>query len=146
MGYTRIVVAVDLSDDAKNVLSKAILLQHTPTDDLHLIHVIEPIPVSSGYDLSPALPLEWDNVLQERAEDFLKQLAKETGKDNIKMHVSLGSVKGEIFSITKEVGADLIVIGTHGRHGIGLLLGSTATSVIHGTPCDVLAVRVKESG
>ena len=39
-------------------------------------------------------------------------------------------------------GADLIVIGTHGRHGLGLLLGSTASGVIHGVQCDVLAVRV----
>ena len=37
---------------------------------------------------------------------------------------------------------DLIVVGTHGRHGIGLLLGSTANSVLHGVDRDVLAVRV----
>jgi len=145
MGYTKIVVAVDLGDDAKKVLSKAINLLKSPTDQLHLIHVIEPIPISPGYDLTPALPLEWDDILRERAEDFLKQLIKEIGKDNIKMHVRIGSVKGEIFSMASEVGADLIVLGTHGRHGIGLLLGSTATAVIHGTPCDVLAVRVNES-
>jgi universal stress protein A len=54
----------------------------------------------------------------------------------------VGLVKAEIFSLVDEVAADLIVVGTHGRHGVGLLLGSTATSVIHGTPCDVLSVRV----
>ena len=39
--------------------------------------------------------------------------------------------------------ADLIVLGTHGRHGLGLLLGSTASGVLHGCPCDVLTVRIK---
>ena len=39
-------------------------------------------------------------------------------------------------------GADLIVVGSHGRHGLALLLGSTANGVLHGATCDVLAVRV----
>jgi universal stress protein A len=38
---------------------------------------------------------------------------------------------------------DLIVIGSHGREGIQRLLGSTANAVLHGAPCDVLAVRIK---
>jgi universal stress protein A len=41
-----------------------------------------------------------------------------------------------------ERGADLIVIGSHGRHGLQLLLGSTANGVLHLSECDVLAVRV----
>ena len=38
--------------------------------------------------------------------------------------------------------ADVIVVGSHGRHGIALLLGSTANGVLHGATTDVLAVRV----
>ncbi|TNF89176.1 MAG: universal stress protein, partial [Gammaproteobacteria bacterium] len=41
-------------------------------------------------------------------------------------------------------GADVIVVGSHGRHGLALLLGSTANGVLHGATCDVLAVRVGE--
>jgi universal stress protein A len=37
---------------------------------------------------------------------------------------------------------DLVVVGSHGRHGLSLLLGSTANGVLHGAGCDVLAVRV----
>ena len=39
---------------------------------------------------------------------------------------------------------DLIVVGSHGRHGLALLLGSTANDVLHGAPCDVLAVRLQK--
>ena len=39
---------------------------------------------------------------------------------------------------------DLIVVGSHGRHGFALLLGSTSTGVLHGAKCDVLAVRIRE--
>ena len=45
-------------------------------------------------------------------------------------------------SVPDEILADLIVVGSHGRHGLALLLGSTASGVLHGAPCDVLAVRV----
>jgi len=48
----------------------------------------------------------------------------------------------EIHTLANEIGADLIVVGSHGRHGLALLLGSTANGVLHGAPCDVLAVRV----
>lgn len=142
MTYSKLVVAVDLSEDAKVVLAKAAQLVNSEADELSLVHVIEPVSTSAGYDLMPAIPPDWENILQERAEDFLNQLSKDCGQGNIKNYVRTGSIKAEIFSLVEQTNADLIVLGTHGRHGLGLLLGSTATSVIHGTPCDVLAVRV----
>ncbi len=42
----------------------------------------------------------------------------------------------------EEINADLIVVGSHGRHGFALLMGSTANGVLHGARRDVLAVRV----
>ena len=48
----------------------------------------------------------------------------------------------EIHSKAEEIGADLIVVGSHGRYGLALLMGSTANGVLHGATCDVLAVRV----
>jgi universal stress protein A len=56
--------------------------------------------------------------------------------------VELGATKFEIARVAKENTFDLIVVGSHGRHGVALLLGSTANAVLHGAPCDVLAVRV----
>ena len=41
--------------------------------------------------------------------------------------------------------ARLIVVGSHGRHGLALLLGSTANGVLHHAKCDVLAVRIQEN-
>ena len=48
----------------------------------------------------------------------------------------------EIFSRTSAV--DLIVVGSHGRHGLALLLGSTADAVLHHAKCDVMAVRLQD--
>lgn len=58
--------------------------------------------------------------------------------------VKEGRPSTEIHKVVEERGIDLIVMGTHGQSGLQLLLGSTATSVLHGVQCDVLAVRVKE--
>ncbi|BBI62758.1 hypothetical protein HSBAA_40640 [Vreelandella sulfidaeris] len=52
----------------------------------------------------------------------------------------------EIHRFAEEHGVDLIVVGSHGRHGFALLLGSTSTGVLHGAQCDVLAVRVGKKG
>lgn len=61
-------------------------------------------------------------------------------------HVVVGMPDTEIHRFADENGVDLIVVGSHGRHGFALLLGSTSTGVLHGAQCDVLAVRVgKES-
>ena len=46
--------------------------------------------------------------------------------------------------MARQQGVDLIVIGGHGRHGLALLLGSTANAVLHGAPCDGLAVRIRD--
>jgi len=45
----------------------------------------------------------------------------------------------------KKHNTDLVIVGSHGRHGVRLLLGSTANAVLHGAECDVLAVRVQDS-
>ena len=58
------------------------------------------------------------------------------------MHVILGAPGPEIRELASTTMADLIVIGSHGRHGFSLLLGSTANAVLHDAGCNVLAVRL----
>ncbi|MFS9629926.1 universal stress protein [Klebsiella pneumoniae] len=57
-------------------------------------------------------------------------------------HLTYGQPRQEIHHLAKEKACDLIVVGSHGRHGLALLLGSTANDVLHGAPCDVLAVKL----
>ena len=142
MLYKNILVAVDYSNDAGKVLAKALELAKTGSATLSVVHVVEPIDVTGPYDLAPIMPLELDKQLEQRAQDFLHKLLEQYHVADIPVFVKIGSVKNELFSLVDELKVDLIVIGTHGRHGVGLILGSTATSVLHGTPCDVLAVRI----
>ena len=54
------------------------------------------------------------------------------------------SEKEQIIELAREWGADLIVVGSHGRGFWGRLLGSVSTGVVHHAPCSVLVVRKRE--
>ena len=92
----------------------------------------------------PQALLEIDQGLVKRARQRLQKLAEELGVDQSECFVSQGSTQREILHLAVERNVDLIVIGSHGREGIQRLLGSTANAVLHGAPCDVLAVRIKD--
>jgi len=143
MSYKNILVALDYGKDAASVLNKAIELSKLYSANLHVMHVVEPVNLTGPYDLSPIIPLELEQQMIERARSYLTQLLKECHLDDIAPTIAVGSIKSEIFAAAEKSSIDLIMLGTHGRHGVGLLLGSTATAVLHGTPCDVLAVRIQ---
>lgn len=63
-----------------------------------------------------------------------------------RVSVRIGVPKFEITAMANEIGADLIVLGSHGRHGWRLILGSTANGVLHLAEADVLAVRIGKEG
>jgi universal stress protein A len=141
--YQHILVALDLSNEAPQVAERGKDLATRYAAKMSLVHVVEPIIVDNSYDLMTSLPAELDDSLVERAKTFLTKITAQLNLSEVQQIVTLGSTRSEIFRIVDEQGVDLIVIGTHGRHGVGLLLGSTATSILHGAPCDVHAVRIR---
>ena len=141
--YKHILVALDLSNEAHQVADRGRDLAGHYGAKMSLIHVVEPVVVDNSYDLMTSLPAELDDSLLERAKTFLAKISNQLQLGEIEQIVTLGSTRGEIFRVAQEQAVDLIVIGTHGRHGVGLLLGSTANAILHGTPCDVHAVRIR---
>ncbi len=140
--YRKILVAVDLTPEAKPVLARACELREFYATDLCLIHVVEPLVTTSDYELSPELPIEVERTIVQRAEKYLEALAGDMDITDALQTVKIGSVKREILNFAQKQGCDLIVIGTHGRHGVATLLGSTANAVLHGATCDVMCIRV----
>jgi universal stress protein A len=80
--------------------------------------------------------------IQDTAKNHLAEFASSLAIEDDDRHLIFGRPETEIHTLAKEIDADLIVVGSHGRHGLALLLGSTANGVLHGATCDVLAVRV----
>jgi universal stress protein A len=139
--YNTIIVAVDLSEEAGEVAAKAARLAAVNQAQLHVIHVIEPLSFAYGGDI----PIDFSSIqeeIQRQAETQLHGLCNKLNVPIDHLHVVLGRPEHEIHILAETLPADLIVVGSHGRHGFALLLGSTANGVLHGAKCDVLAMRV----
>ncbi len=142
-GYSHILLAVDFSASADAVAGKALELSRAFATKLSLIHVVEFVPVDLSNELVLPQAPEMDQELLQLAKQRLGELAARLGMGECPCIVVQGNTRREILRIAEQDQVDLIVIGSHGRQGIQLLLGSTANAVLHGAPCDVLAVRVK---
>lgn len=143
-GYSHILLAVDFSPSAEAVAGKALELSQAFTAKLSLIHVVEFVPVDLSNELVLPQAAEIDQELLQVAEQRLRELAARIGTPECPCIVVQGNTRREILRVAEENQVDLIVLGSHGREGIQLLLGSTANAVLHGAPCDVLAVRVTD--
>jgi universal stress protein A len=139
--YRKVLIAVDLSEDSAQVAQRASALAQSNNAELHLIHVIEPLSFAYGGDI----PMDFSGIQEEihqQATAQLKRFGENHGVAEAMQYIVLGRPEVEIHAKAEELNADLIVIGSHGRSGLALLMGSTANGVLHGAICDVLAVRV----
>lgn len=141
--YQHILVAVDFTDSVSGVIERAQQIASNDNARLSLVHVVEPAPVDF-LDQTMLVDVNLDELLLKTAKQQMQTLAEKFSVSDSNTHIETGSVKSEIFKLVDDLSVDLIVLGSHGRHGLGLLLGSTANAVLHGSPCDVLAVRVND--
>lgn len=142
--YNRVLMALDFHGDNAEIIEKGTALAKSNDADLYLIHVNEPLTVAYAADgmtwTDQVVSLEAS--IRKESEKKMKQLADKLKVDEDRCFIREGKPSSEIHHVVEEHDIDLIVMGTHGKSGFKLLLGSTANSVLHGAPCDVLAVRV----
>lgn len=139
--YSHILLGLDLSEDSDQVAAKGANLAKLNNATLSVVHVIEPLNFAYGGDI----PMDFSSVQEEIYKQAEKQMRKLGTKWDIpeeRQHVVIGRPESEIHTLAQDLGADLVVVGSHGRHGLALIFGSTANGVLHGASCDVLAVRV----
>lgn len=145
MSYQHILIAVDLTDECHPVVQRALAIASSNNAKASLVHIVEPMAMAFGgdvpMDLSMLQQQQFDQA-RERLNSFAEQYV-ELGAEQ--RHLVYGQPRQEIHRLTEELSCDLIVVGSHGRHGLALLLGSTANDLLHGAPCDVLAVRLKKT-
>jgi nucleotide-binding universal stress UspA family protein len=141
--FNRILVPVDGSPTSTKALVAALQLARESGGRVRLLHLLDELPYLTGYEYSPDLLRQCrgyaEKVLQEALE-----IARAAGVpgDTRLMDVP-GQRLGEVVAAeARDFGADLVVVGTHGRRGIErALLGSGAEQVLRLAPVPVLAVR-----
>ena len=143
--YQNILVAVDFYEQCEEITHKALALSHTYKAKLSIIHVVDNLPIlDSSYGVEAPFNMDLITELMDNAKKKLADLAEKLQIPTYQVFLEMGSPKSEIVRVAEENAVDLIVIGSHGRHGLALLLGSTANGVLHYAKCDVLAVRIKD--
>jgi universal stress protein A len=139
----RIVVATDFSPEAERALDYAIELARKFDAAVHLVHGFV-VPVMPGPETGLPLPPDVITGMEQSAKRGLEQLVASHAKDRVPMeaHLKWEDPRHAVVDAAKELKADLVVIGTHGRKGLKrALLGSVAESVVRFAPCPVLTVR-----
>ena len=142
--YRHILVALDLAAETGYIVQAAMRAKSSD-GKVSLVHVVEPLMLGFGPDASSSAAAVTAQIEADSVANAKRQLAA-IGSDNDiaeeHQHLLQGHPARAIHHVAEEEGVDLIVVGSHGRHGLALLLGSTANGVLHGASCDVLAVRL----
>ena len=141
--YKHILFATDYSNQACSIESRVTEQAKQNNAQLSVIHTVEYYP-SVQFPTDYTYSIDLESKLQENAQEEMQACAKRLSVSDNNTHIALGAAKRAIVEFADEIGADLIIMGSHGRHGLGLLLGSTANGVLHAANCDVLAVRIHD--
>ena len=143
--YKKILVAVDLTGDTSPIVERAKALAKIHGAELSLLHVIEPVPLVTPFDVPDVMAptvLQTLDELAAGARKRLDKLAADLGVPS-RAEVIVGNTQAEIVRAARDGGADLIVLGGRERHGLSLLVDFTEDAVLHKAACDVLVIRVK---
>ena len=138
-----LLVAIDFSDCSLAALDYAVALSQRFHAKLVLLHVVEPAVYPDNYSVSPATVDEANQNLLASGEERLAKVKSGVTSAGVAAEtlVRIGRAQSDIADTAKAVGADLIVMGTHGQSGLKtLLLGGTAERVLRHSACPVLTV------
>ncbi len=144
-GYKHILLAADFSDHGEAVANRAKDLKDKYQAKLSIVHIVDYLPITDA-TYGPIIPYDMDltTELMDVAKQKLADLGKKLNIEETDQWLEMGSPKLEVVRIADENNVDLIVAGSHGRHGLALLLGSTVNGILHHAKCDVLAVRLQD--
>ena len=147
--HSPVVVGYDFSHSGHAALHRAVsLAARAPHHVLHVVCAVSPkepipsIPVYDGVDYLYAARVQEALAIEVQQE---LDRAEVTTRINFFVHARIGKPASEILSIAREVGADLIIVGSHGLTGIErLVLGSTSEKIVREAGCTVEVARVKQ--
>jgi nucleotide-binding universal stress UspA family protein len=133
-----VVVPYDFSPESSDAIKTAVQLTGSG-DDVHVVHILSEVITAE-----PMVIWNDDLEVQRRAHTrkAMEEKLSELGITNLHLDVATGNAGHMIADLAKKIGADLIVIPSHGRTGLKrLLIGSVAETVVRLSPCPVLVLK-----
>jgi nucleotide-binding universal stress UspA family protein len=144
--WNEILCAVDFSEPSRVAMLEACALARRHGGRLTLVNVFEPpaASVAATDMIAPAGPKLLELVtteLERKVEGWRVEAEKQVGAP-VAAKVLPGEPAAEVVQFAREGAFDLVVVATHGRHGVRrLLLGSVAERIAREAPCSVLVAR-----
>lgn len=144
-GPKRILVATDFSEQAGKAFEAALALAARTKAEVHVIHAQEvALPLFEPYAV--VIPADWIGEARRLTQEKLAQAHQAVKAKGLSGTTHLGDVPAAhaVAERARSLGADLVVLGTHGHTGLKhVLLGSVAERTLRLAPCSVLIVKQK---
>ena len=139
----KVVVPVDFSDASLAAVDVALQFATGP-DSVHVIYVL---PIITDYEAA----IIWENVAdgarQHQGERALREKLPGPKYEKLHMMVRVGDAGHEVANYAQEIGAELIIVPSHGRRGLShLLIGSVAERIVRLANCPVLVLKQPRAG
>ena len=138
--FRRICCPTDFSESSRGALEEAAQIARRYGASLTLLHVVEPAATAAEVAFAP--PPGWAEDASAATLASWKADAERMRGGQVATSIVSGGAAVAIVDFVRSIGADLIVMGSHGRKGFRrLVLGSVAEQVVRTAPCEVLVVR-----
>ena len=133
-----IVAPFDFSDDSIESLDTALDIASDPSD-IHVVHVIPELNVSEAGVIWQEID---NNTRSQHAVEALRKQLSDEKYAQVQIEIEVGDPGHRVADFSKRIGADLIVMPSHGRTGLmHVLVGSVAERVVRLSHCPVLVLR-----
>ena len=145
--FERIVAPVDFTECSRISLQNAAEIAREDGAELLVVHAYA-LPVTETTFLPAQMPAETIEAFETQRHKALEEFVGEVDLTGVEWQerLEVSAPHNAIVDVVRETGADLIVMGTHGRRGFErLFLGSTATKVLRRMPCPVMTIRTRDS-
>lgn len=136
--FNKILCPVDFDPNSLKALRLAAEISQEHRATLYLLHVID-VAIPAKTEVTAPF-----DKMERAVTSKLERLARRETDARLRyqLYVATGDPSAHVLDVAKRVGADLIVLATHGRKGLRrLILGSVAERVVREAPCPVLTVR-----
>lgn len=143
--WKHILVPTDFSPNADRALRRALQIAQRHNAKLTLLHAVEDLILYDEF-YDPIVPsdLEFEETMLNAAGERMGALVKKLDIPSPHIEILLGSPKATILNYIEAQQVDLVVMGSHGRRGLGRLLGSTTNGVLNSARCEVLSVPLTD--
>jgi nucleotide-binding universal stress UspA family protein len=145
--YKTIVVGTDGSETAQRAVAEAMMLGKALGAELHLVSAYEPLRGVRIADAPKAAAKAWAVAPDAKVQALVEEAAAGIRMSGVpvRSHMLTGDPADALLEIAEQEKAELIVVGSHGMHGVTRVFGSVPSKVSHHAHCSVLIVCTEDA-